>query len=316
MQSEDSKQKRIVTLTLNPALDVSMSVDTVEPERKLRCDAPQHHPGGGGLNVSRVIHRLGGSSQALWMRGAHTGALLGKLLDDEGIEHRPIDIEQPTRENVTVLERTTERQYRFNAPGAEVPESTLDEVLATIGSLQADYLVASGSLPPKTRADWYADLARHAAERGMRFVIDTHGEPLVRAGEAGVWLMKPNLHELSILAGQEVEDDREMRSVARRLIDEGAAEVLVVSLGSGGARVFTRDLDRHVASPTVPIRSKVGAGDSMVAGMLVAHASGASIEEAVEAGVAAGAAAVMTPGSELCRREDFERLRQQMRDRG
>ncbi len=299
----------IVTLTVNPAVDKNSAVQQVVAERKLRCEDPEYHPGGGGLNVARAITELGGEVTAYWTCGGAIGQLLEQLLDEEGISHNPISIEAHTRENLIMYERSSELQYRFGMPGATL---TAGEVQTCRDRLHAidpppEYLVLSGSLPPGVDDDFYAQMAA-AMPSTCRVVLDTSGGPLKRGLEAPLYLVKPNMRELGHLAGREVEDDRQIREVARSLIDRGEVQAVVTSLGSGGAVLTTADAHRHVRAPTVTIHSKVGAGDSMVAGLVLALARGKALEDALRFGVAAGSAAVMTGGTELCRREDAERL--------
>ncbi len=304
---------RIVTLTLNPAVDKNSEVPQVVAERKLRCEPPVYHPGGGGLNVARALTELGGDVAAYWACGGIIGQLLSHLLDDERIVHHPLAIEAQTRENLILFERSSDRQYRFGMPGAVL---TADEIRTCIETLLAihpppEYLVLSGSLPAGVDQALYARVAG-AMPSSCRVVLDTSGTPLRRGLEAPVYLLKPNMRELGQLAGRQVEDDSQIRKVARSLIDQAKAEVVVTSLGSGGAVLTTAEKHRHIRAPTVSIRSKVGAGDSMVAGLVHALSEGKSLADAMRFGVAAGSAAVMTGGTQLCRREDTERLFREM----
>jgi len=300
---------RIVTFTMNPSIDRSCSVQHIVPDFKLRCSDLEREPGGGGINVARVIHELGGEALALWTRGGPMGALLEGLLDDAGITHRPVPIEGITRENVIVFERASERLYRFGMPGPPIASREADRCLEAIASLDPapDYFVASGSLPDGAGSDFYARVAR-LLPGSTRLIVDTTGEPLRCVLEEGVFLIKPNIRELGLLLGEKVEEDFQIEAFSKLLIEEGKAKVVVTSLGVGGAMLVTAGGAKHIMSPTVPIRSSVGAGDSMVAGIVLALARGDSVEAAARYGIVAGAAAVMTPGSTLCRREDVERL--------
>lgn len=308
--------KRIATLTVNPTIDISTRVEQVIPGRKLRCDRPYREPGGGGVNVSRAIQRLGGESALLYLGGGPTGEMLQDLLDEEGLEPRRIPIEGWTRENFHVVEERSERQFRFGMPGPEVREEEWQRCLAEVRELDPapDYLVASGSLGPGMPDDFYRRAARVGRDVGARVVVDTSGEALRQLSIAGVFLLKPNVSELQDLVGEELKDEQKQEEAARRVIDEGCSSVIVLSLGSGGALVITAEGSEHVRTPTVPIRSKVGAGDSMVGGLVLGLARDLELIDAVRFGVAAGAAAVMTEGTELCRREDTERIYRRMPD--
>lgn len=306
----------IVTLTLNPAVDCSCSVDRVVPEHKLRCSQPQYDPGGGGINVARAVGELGGDAKAIWTSGGPMGQLLAELLDATGIDHQAIPITEQTRENFIVYEEVSTQQYRFGTPGPRLTEQDVRGCLESVERLDPapDYLVLSGSLPPACDPLIYAEFARKAPPR-CRVIVDTSGRPLKESLKARPFLIKPNLRELGQLFEREIESDEDIRGAARRLIDTERVEVVVTSIGSGGAVLTTAELSEHIRSPTVPIRSKVGAGDSMVAGIVHRLSQGDSVREAVRFGVAAGAAAVMTSGTTLCRREDTERLYRQMTTR-
>ena len=306
----DASMKRILTLTMNPSIDLSTSVEYVMPDRKLHCQSLQREPGGGGINVSRVIHRLGGVSIALFPAGGHAGQMLQNLLDQEGIKYHPIPIEGWTRENFMILEEATSQQFRFGMPGPPLYESEWEHCLNEILSIdpKPDYVVASGSLPPGVPKDFYALLSQKVKNLRGRLILDASGEELRLAIETGVYLLKPNMRELGELAGKEIKDEPHQKEVAINTVKRGPCEVVVVSLGAGGAWMVTKEGCERIHAPIVPVKSKVGAGDSMVAGIVLSLAQGKSLREAVRFGVAAGAAAVMTPGTELCRREDVQKL--------
>ena len=304
----------IVTLTLNPAVDKNTSIDRVVAEDKLRCNAPSREPGGGGINVSRVVRRLGGASRALYTSGGPPGEMLGGLLADEGLDHRPLPVTDWTRENLIVSEISTGRQFRFGMPGPTLTAAEVEAGLEALRTLDPapEYLVASGSLPPGVPSDTYTAVAKTARALGARPILDTSGAALREARAAGWYLLKPNLRELQQLAGRTLETDPERIEAARGFIKQGWCEGIVLSMGAAGALLVTAEETLHVRSPTVPIESRVGAGDSMVGGLVLALSRGWPLPDAVRFGVAAGAAAVMTPGTELCRRTDTERLYEQL----
>jgi 6-phosphofructokinase 2 len=307
--------QRILSLCANPALDKSAHIDHVVPDQKLRCGPPRIEPGGGGINVARAIHQMGGSAQVIYPAGGPNGELIADLLDDEAVNQDWIKVEGNTRVSFTVFEDSTGQQYRFSTPGAEVTDAEWQQVLEAILDWNAppSYLVASGSTSPGMPDDFYAQIAKRARDAGVRFIIDSSGKEFRQAVDAGVFLIKPNMRELGHLAGEEIRDEDHQIEVSRRLIDDGNAEVVVVSLGAAGALLVTEDREEHVRAPTVNIKSKIGAGDTMVGGIVLALERGKSIREATYFGVAAGSAAVMTPGTDLCKQEDVERLYQRMR---
>ena len=307
---------KIVTVTMNPSLDVNTGVEHVEADKKLRCTQPEFEPGGGGLNVSRAIKKLGGESVAIWSRGGANGKQLADLLDEEGIAQAAVDIDGMTRENIAVNEQNSDRQYRFVMPGPALSEKDRAAVLDTLRNLDEtpEYIVASGSLPPDVPDDFYAQIAQLGDEIGARVIVDTSGPPLRKAIEQGLFLIKPNMRELDDLTDRDIDDEDDVRQVADDFCRKGKCHTMVVSLGSGGALVFSEGESSHVRAPTVSIKSKVGAGDSMVGGMVLALTRGDSVLDAVRYGVAAGAAAVQTPGTELCRKDDTEKLFEQMKN--
>lgn len=300
----------VLTFTPNPAIDASTTVDRVIAERKLRCRPPRFDPGGGGINVARVIRRLGGDATALFLSGGPTGELLRQLLDRDGVASRTVHCDQWTRENFTVVEESSGRQFRFGMPGPEVTATEWKEVLALLRGWAPtpQFVVASGSLPPGAPVDAFAQIARIVKERGSRLVLDTSGHALANGIKAGVYLVKPNLRELAELAGGKLADEEEVKAAARSIIERGWSEVVVVSLGARGAFLLTAAGCEQIIAPIVHASSRVGAGDSMVGAIVLALVRGWSLNEAVRFGAAAGAAAVMQPGTELCHRADVERL--------
>lgn len=303
----------IVTVTLNPALDCGCTVENVVPERKLRCESLLFQPGGGGLNVARVLTRFGAKVEAMWSAGGPTGSILAELLLSERVTHRPVPIREATRQNMTVCEAASGQQYRFVLPG---PGLTLEEQSVWLSSVEGlspapDYLVLSGSLPPFVSPDFYAQLARRAP-RASRVVLDTSGEALRASLEAGVFLLKPNLRELSHLVGQDFLGDDDIERAARSLVRRGAAQLVAVSLGRSGAMLVSETECVRINAPTVRVASTVGAGDSMVAGLVYGLMSQLPLAQVLALGVAAGSAATMRAGTGLCRREDVEALRRRI----
>jgi 6-phosphofructokinase 2 len=213
----------IVTLTMNPAIDVSASVDYVVPDDKLRCGSPTYEPGGGGINVARAIRKLGGGALALFPAGGPAGALLGELLTAEGVPHRRLPVGGWTRENLNVAERMTGRQFRFVMPGPTLAEPEWKTILLDLRMLDPAprFLVANGSLPPGVPADFYARLARSLRDRGVALVLDASGEPLRHAIAEGIYLLKPSLREFEELTGEPGCEESRLTALGGRLIDEG-----------------------------------------------------------------------------------------------
>lgn len=296
-------------MTLNPCIDKTFSVERVAPEHKLQAREVRQYPGGGGLNVARAITKLGGRARALWSCGGTTGELLRELLAEEGVAETGVPVEGDVRENLIVTETASGQQYRFGMPGPELAEGDRARWRDVLEGLDPapDYVVFSGSRPPGAPAAWYGELVRLLPD-ATRVVVDTKKDALAEALEAGVFLVKPNVRELGEVLDRELEDDDAIERAASELVGRGAAEVVLVSLGRAGAMLVTAEGSERLFAPTVRTRSRVGAGDSTVAGCVLALARGRGLHDAVQYGMAAGAATAMTPGTGLCRREDTERL--------
>ena len=299
----------IVTLTMNPALDIATSTARVIPTHKLRCAPPRYDPGGGGINVARAVHALGGDAVAIFPIGGPAGEMIRHLLEQEGVRHRPIAIAGFTRESLAVEDRQAGEQFRFILPGPEVPESDQERCLDQLSAAaaEADYIVASGSLPLGVPEDFYARVAVLAQKLDRRLVLDTSGAALKQASP-GIYLLKPSLRELQDLVGREIGNPLEQEKAAREVIDQGRCQIVVLSLGAEGALLVTTEECERFSAVPVDARSTVGAGDSMLAGIVLGLSRGLPLREAVCFGLAAGAAALLGSGTELCRRSDVDHL--------
>jgi 6-phosphofructokinase 2 len=304
----------ILTVTMNPALDVSTSTDRVSDTHKLRCTAAILHPGGGGINVARVLHRLGGDCLALYPAGGANGQRLQQLIDQEQVRSHCVAVAGETRESFSVHEHASGRDFRFVLPGPELAAGEWQACLRHVADLQAPpaYLVASGSLPPGVPADFHARLARLAKERGSRLVLDSSGPPLAAALAEGVYLVKPSLRELRELTGHALDTEQDWHAAALQIIRAGQAQVVALSLGEGGALLVTADRALRARSLPVRVASSIGAGDSFVGGLLWALNRGEDLEQAFRYGMAAGAAALLAAGTALCQAADVERLHREV----
>ena len=306
----------IVTLTVNPALDLSTSTETLMAEHKMRCGPSRVHPGGGGVNVSRVIERLGGHSTAIYAVGGATGQAYRQLLEDEGLMGRAIPIAGSTRENITIDETSTGKQFRFVLQGPELADAEWTQCLRATETAMSGggYVVASGSIAPGVPDDIYARVARRARELGVRCVVDASGPALAAAVDEGVFLVKPSGRELGELVGSPALTIDEKIEAARELVVRGRVEVVALTLGGDGAVLVTSDSVTRLASPPITVRSTVGAGDSFLAALVLRLAQGHDLAAAFRAGVAAGAATATTEATELCHRDDVERLERELAD--
>ena len=306
--------QKILTVTLNPALDLATAVERMQPGRKLRCEGARLDPGGGGVNVSRVIRAFGGKSTAFVALGGPTGRMMRELMLAQGLDLAEFRIKGDTRQDITIDEAAHKRQYRLVLQGPHWTQKQARAALAEIARLAAhhDYIVASGSLPPGVPEDFYARLARLARRLDKRLVLDTSGAPLRRALKAGVFLVKPNHIEFAELAGArhgaQHGDWKTMAAVGHRLRARGEAEAMIVTRGDKGALAIGPDGAWRLQAPKVKIASLVGAGDSLIGATVLNLARGKSLLEAARMGVAAAAAAVESEGTELASRRETLRL--------
>lgn len=299
----------IVTITFSPCIDKSTSVPSLLPEKKLKCSAPKLEPGGGGINVARAIKKLGGEATAVFPSGGYTGKYFNHLLEKENIPCIIIEVANETRENIIVLDASTNNQYRFGMPGTALNENEWKHCIKAVEETEnTEFIVASGSLPPGVPLNIYALLAKIAKNKKAKFIVDTSGEALKQAVDEGVYLLKPNLGELSSLAGKKEIRSDEIKDAATEIIAKGKCEVIVVSMGAAGAMLVTQEFSEIITPPPVKRQSTVGAGDSMVAGIIFYLSRGKSLVQAVQYGVACGTAATMNPGTELCKKEDADKL--------
>ncbi len=306
----------IVTLTMNPALDITTAADVVRPTDKIRCAGVRYDAGGGGINVARVAHELGASVSAVFPAGGPTGELVSQLMVETGVPFRRIPITDSTRESFTVNEESTGKQYRFVLAG---PTLTVAEQTECLDQLRdaargASYVVASGSLPPSVPADLYQRVGDICGELGVPFILDTSGQGLTHIA-AGVSLLKPSLRELRECVGRALETETDQVAAARELIERGVARAVVVSLGSEGALLVTRNQQQRFSSVPVQAVSGIGAGDAMVAAITVGLSRRWPLSEAVRYGVAAGAAMLTTPGAAACPRSTVDHLFELVRER-
>lgn len=295
----------IVTITFSPAIDKSTTVAKLIPEKKLSCSNPVYEPGGGGINVARAIHKLGGNATAIYFAGGYTGKAFSKLLINERVDGFVIETKEDTRENLMVLEIDTNKQFRFGMPSTKLYKQEWLKCLNIIKGLKdVKYIVSSGSLSPTLPDDIFMRLSKIARKKNARLIIDTSGEALKKAVKAGVYLIKPNLKELGSLIGKENIRVGEVEEAAKYLINNSKCEVVVVSLGASGALLITKNITIKVTPPKVKIQSTVGAGDSMLAGIVLSLANLKNFTEVVQYGVACGTAATMNLGTQLCKKKD------------
>jgi 6-phosphofructokinase 2 len=301
----------LITLTLNPALDLATTTDHVAPTHKLRCGPVQRFAGGGGINVARVLHRLGADVCAWALAGGAAGTQVRQLLAAEGVPTLLQPISGDTRENFSVVETTTSQEFRFVLPGPTLQPAEWQACLDALATHTPPprWLIASGSLPPGTPDDFYAQLARAASGRGVRVAVDTSGPPLAATLQAGVALVKPSLRELRDVMQKPLEHAADWCTAAQSLVHSGAADIVALSVGEQGAVLATREGVWQAPALNVPATSgTTGAGDCFLATLVWALDRGDAPAEALRWGVAAGAAALLHPGTTLAQADDVRRL--------
>jgi len=308
-------QRDILTITLNPALDLSTSTDSVRPGTKLRCAALSMDPGGGGINVSRAIAYMGGRSRPVVALGGDAGQSLGRLLAAEGLEPEILAAPGETRTSFAVTDRASGGQYRFVMPGPEWSREGAQRALHRSAQLAGEgaLVVLSGSQPPGVEEDFALELAGLLSARGAQLVVDTSGAALAAVTARAYGARRPALlrfddEEASLLAGRAVTSPEAAGDFAAALVRRGIAGAVMIACGAQGS-VLASETERLLCRPPlVPVVSAIGAGDSFVAAAVLALSRGGGFPDALRHGVAAAAAAVMTPATRLCRAGDVEAL--------
>ena len=300
---------QIITLTINPAVDISTSVKKMMPFTKMRCAPAHRDPGGGEINVARVLKRLGAQATAIYPAGGATGQSLAALVEGEGVRSIVIPTLNDTREDVTIFDETTGEQFRLVFPGALLNEFEWQQCVDAIARItpQAAFVIASGSLPAGVPADFYGRVAQ--ASKGLgKVIVDTSGTSLKAALEVGVYLIKPNLREFQELAGIASADEASLIEAGRYLFDRYGIEIIALSMGPDGALLMSRDAAWRANGLPIEPASVSGAGDSFLGAMVWSLVSDGRLDMALRYGVAGGSAALLNPGTELCRVEDVHRL--------
>jgi 6-phosphofructokinase 2 len=293
---------------MNPAVDVACVAPYVRPTHKIRSSEEQLDAGGGGINVARVIDALGGDTLALVMTGGATGTLLETLLTESGVPWQALPIAGRNRISMNVQDRESGLEYRFVPEGPVVRQDEWVSALNVLETIEADWIVASGSLPPGVPDDFYARVAAIAARRGQHFALDTSGAALRAAVSAPIGLLKASLGELTFLAGRTLDDPRARDEEIALLLRAGTIRNVAVSLGADGA--VLGGAGGIVHSPAMPVdeRGAVGAGDSFLAALVLGFTRGLPDRNALAFATAAGAVAVATYGTARVDRKRVESL--------
>jgi 6-phosphofructokinase 2 len=304
---------KIITVTANPCIDKTIWIDELVPNKKLKAKRPEEEPGGGGINVSRAIKYLGNQSTTIYFSGSYNGSHLNQLVLAEGLNALPVNIEANSRMNIMLIDESTSKEYRIGMSGASISMKEQEDMLELVKKQQAEFLVLSGSLPPSVPANFYAKLASCANEKNIKVIVDTSEAALEEVVKGQIFLIKPNLSELSALCGiNEDASIEEIKNASQSLLYNINCTAIVVSLGGDGALLITKEETHHIVPPKVEVKSTVGAGDCLVAGLTLALSENKSWKEVLQYGVACGTAATLGSGKSLCTKEDVDRIYSQI----
>ncbi|WP_281658444.1 1-phosphofructokinase [Halobacillus sp. Cin3] len=297
----------IYTCTLNPSIDYIMHVDSFEAGGLNRAGQTFFYPGGKGINVSRVVNRLGVQSRALGFIGGFSGDFISDFLDEEGVQHQFMNTGQKTRVNVKLKSGD---ETEINGPGPALAEDMQQALLDQIQHLTSeDILVLAGSVPSSLPGDYYEKITTICERNHTKVVLDTSGEALKQILGQTLFLMKPNHHELGDLFNAEINTPEDAALYGKKLVEQGVENV-IVSMGGQGAVYVGREEQWYANVPEGTVKNSVGAGDSVVAGFLAAYSEGKSIAEAFRFGVASGSATAFQ--DDLCQQEDVLQLLEQI----
>ena len=299
----------ILTITLNPAVDETLTVHQLQLGETNRIKETDIDPGGKGLNVARVVKRLGRPCVAAMLLGGETGHFIRNRLEREGVDIAAVEIPEPTRVNISVLDESTGVQTNLNHEGPQVTAAELHALEARIEEWLPETVVMAigGSLPPGTPVDAYAHLIEWVRKDDVRTILDTSGDALVEGVKARPYMIKPNVREAEKLLGRKLATDSDIVQAGRELV-AGGIEIVVISMGSRGSIAVSADGAWKAVSPEVRAETTIGAGDSLVAGLAIGTFEHSSLADSLALGTAAAAATVMTHGTELCRVEDVQAL--------
>lgn len=287
-------------VSLNPSLDISNDCDEISSTHKVRLREQAIYPGGGGVNVARVINALGGRSELTYLVGGETGKILCGAIDQSQLVSKRFDSGVNTRLSFNLHEAASNLEYRFVSKGNAVTKQNLDPLIEYVNSLATDYLVLSGSLPEGIDVDVYAQMASSGSANGACVFLDCSGEALAATLESkSVHLVKPSMSELEFLAGKKLNLSKAI-SFSESLVQSNAAKYIAVSMGEEGAFVVSDAGVLHARAVKVDAQSAVGAGDSFLAAFIHRWVQHDKVENCLAWALAAGAAAVTTKGTKLC----------------
>lgn len=296
---------------MNPAIDVNTEAEEVHTNQKVRCEKPDYDPGGGGINVARVLQRLGVNSDALYLAGGVTGNLLEVLLEEENVSGKRMEIEEMTRENTSIIDRSTGEQYRFVLPGPTIREKEWKKTLERIKEMITEYdvVVGSGSLPPGVPVDFYAQIADLVLKKGKMYILDTSGDFLIEGVKNGASFIKPNQEEFESL--KKMTDSASNEELINKLFEHGIKNI-IHTLGKDGTILINQDGKKKFQPPKIEVNSSIGAGDSFVGGLVAGLINGMDAQKAVCYGISAAASTLKSAGTDLCELSDVQTIHSQL----
>jgi len=300
----------IISLTLNPSLDYVLQVNSLALEETQRAENAFLYASGKGINVSRMLTRFGVQTSAWGFVGGLNGDRFSRILEEEGINTSFIPCQAETRLNVIITELKTYDQLRVSAKGPEISDKEIIKLYERINNLpeELEFVTFGGSIPKNVPKNIYKELIEIIKSKGIRCILDTSNEALTQGIQAKPFLIKPNLHELNeILEGEIISTIEEIKIAASKIVSEGVKNV-AISLAKEGAIFVNESKIIHAFAPKVEVKSKVGAGDSMVAGLIYGLHRNLPEEDIIKYGIAFGTAAVLTIGTELAYKEDIEQI--------
>ncbi|OGW91546.1 MAG: hypothetical protein A3D28_04735 [Omnitrophica bacterium RIFCSPHIGHO2_02_FULL_63_14] len=299
----------IATITLNPSIDQHVLVEGFVKDDANRAKRVMDDPGGKGLNVSKVVRELGGRTHAYGFSAGHVGLYWETLVRRLDIPFTAVRVCGQTRINTIITDLKDRSQTRISAPGPRIPAQAVGRLRRILlAARPRPFLWAlGGSLPEGMRPDAYARIIRALRRQGGRCILDTDDESLRLGILAGPFMIKPNEYEMRRLTGRRLESIGDYLRAARAVVRRGVG-IVIVSLAARGALFVTAKDAFHVSTPRVPIKSRVGAGDSLIGGFALGLERRLGLREAARLGVAASTSAVMTEGTRLCRRSDIPKL--------
>jgi len=302
----------IVSLSLNPAIDLTYEITALEHDRKTRAYACHYDPGGTGVNVGRALEKLNANAHTCLITAGKMGEFLESLLSHELKHFYALKVNGETRINTTISQQKPKHQYEVNAAGAKISTAQLEEISNYfLTTCQQGIGILTGSLPPETPTSTYQIITRKLQAQGGRAIIDAPVAILGNTLSCHPFLVKPNLHELEELQNKKLTSIEQIASEARRLTQQGPRNVCV-SLGDKGAILTCQENSYYCRSPRIQMRSTVGAGDSMVAGLAYAFSQEQTPQQALKLAVACGAGTAKYPGTQLFTSEDIHDLSEQI----